>query len=117
MLCKIGFTVFLMALAAGAQSADQTPRLLSLRECIQQALLHNYDVQIERFTAEIARYNLEGSYGAYEPTFNASAGERFINQPATFDPKKSGIDAPYELTTDSLGLSIMGVDEIGRAHV
>jgi len=113
---KIGFTVFLMALTAGAQSADQTPRLLSLSECIQQALLHNYDVQIERFTPEIARYNLEGSYGAYEPTFNASAGERFIDQPATFDPKKPGIDLPYELTTDSLGLGIRGLLPTGLSY-
>ncbi len=65
--------------------------------------------QIERLTPEIARYNLDGSYGAYEPSFNASAGERFLNQPGTFDPKKSGVDAPYELTTDSLGLGIAGL--------
>ena len=109
MLRKIGLTLLLLALAAGARSEDQTPRLLSLSDCIQMALQHNYDVQIERLTPEIARYNLDGSYGAYEPSFNASAGERFLNQPGTFDPKKSGVDAPYELTTDSLGLGIAGL--------
>src|SRR6266567_218498 len=113
---KIGFTVFLVALELGAQSADRTPRLLSLSECIQQALLHNYDVQIERLAPEIARYNLEGSYGAYEPFFNANAGEQFLNQPGTFDPKKSGIDFPYELTTDSLGLGIKGLLPTGLSY-
>src|SRR3989454_2804458 len=109
MLRKIGLTLLLLELAAGARSEDQTPRLLSLSDCIQMALQHNYDVQIERLAPEIARYNLDGAYGAYEPSFNASAGERLINQPATFDPKKPGIDAPYELTTDSLGLGITGL--------
>src|SRR2546430_16311162 len=109
MLRRTVFILLLTTFVADTRSESQTNRVLSLSECIQQALLHNYDVQIERFTPEIAQYNLEGSYGAYEPTFNASAGERFIDQPATFDPKKPGIDLPYELTTDSLGLGIRGL--------
>ena len=113
---KIGLTLFLLALAAGARSEDQTSRLLSLSDCIQMALLHNYDVQIERFAPEIARYNLDGAYGAYEPTFNASAGQRFISQPGTFDAKKSGIDSPYELTTDSLGLGVTGLLPTGLSY-
>ena len=113
---KTGLTLLLLALAAGARSEDQTPRLLSLSDCIQMALLHNYDVQIERFAPEIARYNLDGAYGAYEPTFNASAGQRFISQPGTFDVKKPGIDSPYELTTDSLGLGVTGLLPTGLSY-
>ena len=116
MLRKIGFSLLLTALAAAARSEAQTNRLLSLRDCIQLALQHNYDVQIERLTPEIARYSLKASYGAYEPLFNASAGQRFINQPSTFDPKKTGIDAPYELTTDTLGLGIQGLLPTGLTY-
>ena len=52
MLRKIGFSLLLTALAAAARSEAQTNRLLSLRDCIQLALQHNYDVQIERLTPE-----------------------------------------------------------------
>ena len=116
MLRKIGFSLFIMALTAAARSEAQTNRLLSLRDCIQLALQHNYDVQIERLTPEIARYRLQASYGVYEPSFNANAGQRFVNQPATFDPKKSGIDSPYELTTDTLGLGIQGLLPTGLTY-
>src|SRR5437879_2810604 len=116
MLRKTVFILLLTTFVADTRSEGQTNRLLSLSECIQLALLHNYDVQIERLAPEIARYNLDGAYGAYEPSFNASAGERFINQPATFDPKKPGIDAPYELTTDSLGLGITGLLPTGLSY-
>src|SRR5438094_2024061 len=116
MLRKIGFSLLLTALAAAARSEAQTNRLLSLRDCIQLALQHNYDVQIERLTPEIARYTLEASLGAYEPLFNARAGQQFINQPSTFDAKKPGIDAPYELTTDTLGLGINGILPTGTSY-
>src|SRR3989449_6886187 len=116
MLRKTVFVLLLTTFVADTRSQGQTNRLLSLSECIQLAVLHNYDVQIERLTPEIARYNLAGSYGAYEPSFNASAGERFLNQPGTFDPKKSGVDAPYELTTDSLGLGITGLLPSGLSY-
>src|SRR2546430_17357296 len=106
MLRKTVFILLLTTFVADTRSEGQTNRLLSLSECIQLALLHNYDVQIERFAPEIARFNLDGSYGAYQPSFNASAVQRFINQAATFDPKKLGIDTPYELSTDELGLVI-----------
>src|SRR5438876_10303872 len=116
MLRKTVFVLLLTTFVADTRSQGQTNRLLSLSECIQLAVLHNYDVQIERLAPEIARYNLDGAYGAYEPSFNASAGERFLNQPGTFDPKKSGVDAPYELTTDSLGLGITGLLPSGLTY-
>jgi hypothetical protein len=41
------------------------------------ALEHNLDVKIERFTPEIARYDLNLAYAYYEPVFGGSAIHRF----------------------------------------
>jgi outer membrane protein len=43
-------------------------RELSLQECIDLTLKNNIELQISRYDPEIARYNLKGAYGAYDPT-------------------------------------------------
>jgi outer membrane protein TolC len=47
-------------------------REMSLQDCIQQSLSHNFDVQIERYAPQISLYNLRGAYSGYDPTFNIS---------------------------------------------
>jgi outer membrane protein len=49
-------------------------RVLSLPDCIQLALQHNLDIQIQRYNPTISQYTLDVSYDAYEPvlTFSAS---------------------------------------------
>jgi len=47
-------------------------RAMSLEDCLQEALQHNLDVQIERYSPQISLYNLRGDYGGYDPTFNFS---------------------------------------------
>ena len=47
-------------------------RQITLDECIQLAVEKNLDVRIARFGPEIARFNLEAAYGAYDPAFRAS---------------------------------------------
>ncbi len=91
-------------------------RPLSLDECIQLALRNNYDLRIERLNPEIARYNLSGADGAYEPVFTFRAGEQLLTVPGGIDPKKSGIDSPYELTTDSVGMGVSGVLPTGLQY-
>lgn len=103
-----GLVGLCLPLTAGAQSTQPTPRALSLRECIDLALRHNLDVQIERYGPDIERFYLKGAYGAYEPVFNFRAERMFLDQPGSFDPKKSGVDFPYELTTDSVGPGLSG---------
>src|ERR1700680_345502 len=95
----------LMALALGGTliSSAQTTnsqasaRALSLQDCIDLALRRNLDLQIERLSADIARYNLNGSYGAYAPYFSFQVRHEFASEPGNLDPKKSGSDFPYEL--------------------
>ena len=35
---------------------------MSLEDCIQEALAHNFDVQIERYDPQISLYNLNAAY-------------------------------------------------------
>jgi outer membrane protein TolC len=91
-----------------AQTNSPAVRPISLKECVHSALLHNLDLQIERFTPEIARFHLIGTYGAYDPTFRIAAGQNYIDQPTQLDPKKPNPDFGYEMTTDSVAPSLAG---------
>src|SRR6266496_1019502 len=63
-----------LAWALPALSQTNTPefRRMTLEDCIETALQHNFDIQIKRYNPEIARFNLRAVYGAYDPTFSAS---------------------------------------------
>jgi HAE1 family hydrophobic/amphiphilic exporter-1 len=50
---------------------------MSLTDCIQQALQHNLDVQIERYNPQISLYNLNAAYGGYDPTLNISGQHNY----------------------------------------
>jgi outer membrane protein TolC len=53
-------------------NASANVRQLSLEDCVQLALQHNLDLQIDRYNPEISLYALRGAYGAYDPTFSFS---------------------------------------------
>lgn len=95
-------------LLLAAQPNHAAPRPLSLRECIELALEHNLDVQIERYGPEIARFNLRGAYGAYEPVFSFQAVRDFLEHPAKFDPDNFNPDYPFEATTDTVSAGFLG---------
>ena len=54
-------------------------RELSLKDCVQTALQHNFDVQIERYDPLIQLAALHGAYGGYDPTLNLSATHNHNN--------------------------------------
>ncbi|HZF01367.1 MAG TPA: TolC family protein [Methylomirabilota bacterium] len=69
---------------AGAQAdspaiseTNSATRALSLQDCIQQALTHNLDVQIERYTPKISLYDLDAAYGGWDPVFTASGQHNY----------------------------------------
>ena len=91
-------------------------RLLSLNESIEMALSRNLDLQIQRAYTDIARFDLNGSYGVYSPLLSFSATHDFVSQPGDFDPKKPGSDAPYDLWTDTAGPSLIGKLPTGLSY-
>ena len=52
-------------------------REMALQDCIQEALQHNLDVQIERYQPQISLYNLHAAYGGYDPLLNISGKHTF----------------------------------------
>lgn len=60
-------------------------RSISLQEAIDLALHHNFDIQIERFSPEIARYNLGAAYGAYDPNLFLSGQHSYSLSPGGVD--------------------------------
>ena len=66
--------------------AAATTHPMSLEDCIQEALQHNFDMQISRYTPQIQLFNVRADYGGYDPTFSFSGqdqhndtGGEFIN--------------------------------------
>jgi outer membrane protein TolC len=97
-----------LAAALGSETNSPAVRPMSLKECVRSALLHNLDLQIERFTPEIARFNLTGSYGAYDPSFKVAVNENYLDEPTKLDPKKPNPDFGYQMRTDSIEPGLSG---------
>ncbi|HTV41207.1 MAG TPA: TolC family protein [Candidatus Sulfotelmatobacter sp.] len=87
----VAFFFILLVVTATAQTSPSlvatnlvpNGRVMSLQDCIQQALEHNLDVQIQRYNPEIALYNLRASYGGFDPTLSLSATHSYTSQEAT----------------------------------
>jgi outer membrane protein TolC len=71
-------------------------RPVSLADCIQTALEHNLDLQIQRQGPAIARFGLNASLGAYDAVLTFTATRTLDNFPYAPDPKKVNPDFEYE---------------------
>ena len=79
---------------------NATTRAMSLEDCLQEALQHNLDVQIERTAPQISLYNLRGAYGGYDPLFNISGQHNY---------NKSGVDGvPPTISDENSAKSDIG---------
>jgi outer membrane protein len=86
---KFGVGLLLCATACLATAQTNTASLpvrdMSLADCIQQALSHNLDIQIQRYNPQISFFNLNSSYSGYDPTFNFSGQHQYNNSGAEFN--------------------------------
>ncbi len=69
--------ILLVLASAGSVVLAQTNaapevRKLSLQDCIQLALQHNLDLQIDRYYPQISLFNLRANYGDYDPNLSLS---------------------------------------------
>jgi outer membrane protein TolC len=78
-----------VAAASGAALAQSTNapevRTMSLEDCLQVALEHNLDVQIERYNPEFARYALSSAKWAYDPQLRVDGGHEYRQSPGGID--------------------------------
>jgi outer membrane protein TolC len=99
---------------SGAPVQTNTPgtvlntRPITLQEALDLALQHNYDVQIQRFLPDIARFTLGGSYGAYDPVLSASGQHSYSLSPGGLNPYNQ-VYLGAETEADSFNTSLSGL--------
>src|SRR4051812_1928517 len=104
--------VFLSALVCAATTLAQTNapqvRNMALDECIAIALEHNFDVQISRYDALVARYTLQGAYGAYDPNLFFSGEHQYSMSPGGID-SQGRVFGGTETDSDVFNTSLQGL--------
>jgi outer membrane protein TolC len=118
---RVGVLVWLIVVAIAKADAQPptlpaNPRGISLQECIDLALTRNLDLQIERRSGDIARYDLSSAFGVYMPNFSFSAREDYLSQSSDFDPKKAGLDFPYKMRTETVSGALDGRLPFGLSY-
>jgi outer membrane protein TolC len=108
------FLAFFAAVAAAvAQTSTNAPagRAMSLSDCIQAALAHNFDVQIQRYNPRIDLYNLNAAYSGYDPLFNISGQHNYDASSGGFNPESTTTNlVPARITKeDSFNSDIGGL--------
>ena len=61
-------------------------RAMTMADCIQAALAHNFDVQVQRINPQISLYNLDAAYSGYDPVFTASGTHTYQVSPPAYNP-------------------------------
>jgi outer membrane protein len=114
---KFGVVLFLFA-AAGIASAQTNAapatRDMSLPDCIQEALAHNFDMQIQRYNPQISLYNLHADYGSYDPTFNFKGEHSYNDSGTTFQGGQ--LIAGKQFNSDSFSSSFNGTAPWGMTY-
>jgi outer membrane protein len=100
----------------GEGGSNVPVRSLTLQQCIEMALEHNLDLQIQHVSTDIAEYDLSGAYGAYDPRLSFEAGRGFVSEPGDFSPHKFNLNEPYELQSDKGGASLSGQLPFGLSY-
>ncbi len=98
----------LAAVAAWAESPAPQKKALSLEQCIQVALEHNFAIQIRRLDPTISRFNLRAAYGAYDPVFTVGGEHDYSLSPGGVDDVGRTYSGT-ETDTDSFRSSFQGV--------
>ena len=89
-------------------------RVLSLQDCVQMALQHNLDLQIDRYDPQVALFALRAAYGGYDVSLSMS-GQHDHNEgvPSIFGTNTiPGTIADNNTFASSLG----GVSPLGATY-
>jgi len=90
-------------------------RKLSLEDCIEIALRHNLDIEINRLNPELARFTLSGTYGAYDPTLNISGQHDYNVTPGSVDAQGRSFGGSKK-DSDSFGAGLSGLAPWGLTY-
>jgi outer membrane protein TolC len=99
------FLATAFGLAAQTNMNAGATRAMSLQDCIQEAMQHNLDMQIERYDPQISLYNLYAEYGGYDPTFDFSGQHNYNDSGAVFENGQHVAGSEYNEDSFSSGFS------------
>ncbi len=115
---RVLHSLLILVLAAStalAESAAPQTKPLSLEQCIQAALEHNFDIQIRRIDPTISRFNLRAAYGAYDPVFSVGGDHAYNLSPGGVDDLGRAYSGT-ESETDSFRSGFQGVLPWGLSY-
>lgn len=113
----LGPLVVCGAFSVQAQSiSTNNIRPISLQDAITMALQQNFDVQIQRFNPELARYSVSISYGGYDPTVFASGQHTYAQSPGAIDPIEGRVFTGSTSETDSFAAGFRGLLPTGLTY-
>jgi outer membrane protein len=104
-----------LAVTSGLWAQDAPERIITLDECIRLGLVENLDVRIVRYQPQLARYDVAGAYGAYDPQLFASGSRSGSTRPGAFNPEIGTI--PTSTTdADSFQAGLRGLTPWGMTY-
>jgi outer membrane protein TolC len=109
------FCLLLLACVVPAHAqtvSTNNARPITLAEVVTLALQHNFDVQIQRFDPELARYSLNINYGAYDPVLVLQGLHRYSLSPGGID-EQTRVFQGSETESDEFAGSISGLAPTG----
>ncbi len=102
---------------AGGFNTNRTVASLSLQDAIQLALVHNRDLQVERYNPIISEYDRRALYSYYDPTFTSGLSRNnTVREGGGFNPQ-TGAQFPATRTeTDHIDAGIGGILPTGMRY-
>jgi len=101
--------IFSMIGTVMAQPEAPPVRAMSLVDCVQTALEHNLDLQIERFNPQFSKLTLQGVYGRWDPTFNISGRHDYSESSGRYSEDLTNFTPAIVSDRNSFGSSLGGV--------
>ena len=102
----------IIALAASTLDSraqlDESLLVVSMREAIDNALLQNRQLQIERINPEIQRSLLRAAYGYYDPLFQTRVHTETAKDTGGFDPANFSADAIFDADSEVASSGLIG---------
>ena len=99
----------------GLTNNPASTRMISLQDCLQMALGHNLDLQINRYNPAIALYALNAAYAGYDPSLFLSGEHDHSQTGARYNPN-TGLVAGSETEGNSYNGSLSGLLPLGTTY-
>ncbi len=99
-----------------ALNEGRTLKVVTVEDCIQQALQQNLDIQISRYNPLLDLYALNGDYSAYDPAFSFNATHSLNVSPGRYNPSVGLIGQPNEANVDSYTPGLTGTLPSGLTY-